>query len=324
MDFRDLSLFAIAKGLSLVVGTGRYQRLTTLIYHRVLPEPDFMRPSEPDIAQFDWQMALLSRYFQPISLQEGRERLKDGTLPERAVCVTFDDGYADNAELALPILKKYRVPATVFIATGFLNGGRMWNDSVVESIRHMPGDLLDLKGIGLGVYNLGTRVERRLSANRLLLEIKHMELNRRQEITDYVAEQSENLPVSLMMSDAQVVELHKGGIEIGGHTHSHPILSSLNETDALSEIEVGKKYLEKLLGETVSSFAYPNGRPSQDFLPTHRNMVTELGFSMAVTTEPGVASNKTDVFMIPRFTPWDKTPTKFMARLLLNTRNLVC
>jgi peptidoglycan/xylan/chitin deacetylase (PgdA/CDA1 family) len=247
----------------------------------------------------------------------------DRTLPERAVCVTFDDGYADNAETALPILKRYGVPATVFIATRFLNGGRMWNDTVVESIRHMRGDLLDLKEVGLGTYKICSRDERRQSANKLLTDIKHMEINRRQEITDYVSEISQNLPDDLMMSDDRVKQLHEAGIEIGGHTHSHPILSSVKEADAYSEIERGKKYLEKLIGKTVSSFAYPNGRPSQDFLPTHRNMVAELGFSMAVTTEPGVASNETDLFMIPRFTPWDKTPAKFLARLLLNTRNLL-
>jgi peptidoglycan/xylan/chitin deacetylase (PgdA/CDA1 family) len=323
MKVDNLSLPILSKGLSLAFGTKRHQRLTTLIYHRVLPELDFMRPSEPDVAQFAWQMELLSKFFQPIGLQEARQRLTDRTLPERAVCVTFDDGYADNAELALPILKKYGVPATVFIATRFLNGGRMWNDTVLESIRHMPGDLLDLKEVGLGTYKISSQDERRQSANKLLTDIKHMKISRRQEITDYVSGLSESLPDDLMMTDLQVKKLSKAGIEIGGHTHSHPILSSLNESDALSEIQHGKRHLENLIGESVSSFAYPNGRPSRDFLPIHRNIVADLGFSIAVTTQPGVASNETDVLMIPRFTPWDKKPTKFLARLLLNTRSLV-
>ena len=110
-------------------------RLSILIFHRVLESFDFMRSGEITAREFDAKMQLIARYFAPISLSDAVEHLKQGTLPKRAICVTFDDGYRDNAEVAYPILKKWNIPATFFVATGFLNGGRMWNDSVIETCR---------------------------------------------------------------------------------------------------------------------------------------------------------------------------------------------
>ena len=89
-------------------------------------------------------MAALRRYCHPVPLIEGVRGLATGSLPDRAVTVTFDDGYADNAEVALPILQRHGVPATFFVATGYLNGGRMWNDSIIEAIRRAPATELDL------------------------------------------------------------------------------------------------------------------------------------------------------------------------------------
>ena len=86
-------------------------------------------------------MRVLARYFRPCGLAEGLRQLRDGGLPPRSVAVTFDDGYADNARIALPILREARVPATFFIATSYLDGGRMWNDTVIEAVRRLaPGD----------------------------------------------------------------------------------------------------------------------------------------------------------------------------------------
>lgn len=110
-------------------------RLLVLIYHRVHAERDPMFPGEVDRATFDWQMALLRRFCSPVRLEESLAALMAGTLPARAVAVTFDDGYADNAEVALPVLESHGISATFFIAPAFLDGGRMWNDSIVEAIR---------------------------------------------------------------------------------------------------------------------------------------------------------------------------------------------
>jgi len=114
---------------------GDGSRLSILIYHRVLPGPDPLNNWDPTAAEFESQIRALSRFFTPLALGEAVERLRKGTLPAHAACVTFDDGYRDNVDVALPILRRHGVPATFFIATGYLNGGRMWNDTVIESIR---------------------------------------------------------------------------------------------------------------------------------------------------------------------------------------------
>src|SRR5687768_16576249 len=101
--------------------------LSILIYHRVIPEPDPLLPDEICARQFDWHLALLGRWFRVLALAEAVAQLRDGTLPARAACVTFDDGYADNVSAALPLLRKHGMPATFFLATAYLVGGRMWN-----------------------------------------------------------------------------------------------------------------------------------------------------------------------------------------------------
>ena len=73
--------------------------------------------------------------FNVISLADGVAGLKRGCLPPRALSITFDDGYRDNHDIALPILLQLGLPATFFVATGFLDGGRMFNDTVIEAVR---------------------------------------------------------------------------------------------------------------------------------------------------------------------------------------------
>jgi peptidoglycan/xylan/chitin deacetylase (PgdA/CDA1 family) len=123
-----------------------------------------------------------------------------------------------------------------------------------------------------------------------------------------------------MMTGDEVRALASAGMEIAAHTHTHPILSKLEAADAEREIQHGKDELEWLLDRPVSLFAYPNGKPVQDFLPEHADMARRAGFAAAVTTAPGWACKTTDPFLLPRFTPWDRTQWRFGLRLLHNLR----
>ncbi len=113
------------------------------------------------------------------SVIEAVQRLRNGTLSTRAACITFDDSYAGNAEVALPILQKYGISATFFIATGFINGGIMWNDRLIELIRRAKGDTLDLTRIGMEIgahtveHPILTRVEND-KANSEMINSKEM------------------------------------------------------------------------------------------------------------------------------------------------------
>lgn len=312
---------AVAKTLPTVLQTRKKQRLSILTYHGVLPDHDYMRPLEPTVAVFDWHMELLARYFNPLSLSDALSRMRCGELPERAVCITFDDGYANNVEQALPVLKRWRVPATVFIATNFLNGGRMWNDSVIEALRIADAPEFDLQELGLDVYDIDGLEKRRVASEAIIREIKHWPPEKRARAVEVIESRVGDLPRSMMMTDAQVHELSASGIEIGAHTKSHPILATLDLEQSKQEILGSKSYLETLLGKPVRYFAYPNGMPGVDYGIKQRDLVEAAGFEAAVSTHWGVASRISDLWQLPRFTPWDSTPLRFMVRLLLNYRS---
>jgi peptidoglycan/xylan/chitin deacetylase (PgdA/CDA1 family) len=124
------------------------------------------------------------------------------------------------------------------------------------------------------------------------------------------------LPDDLMMRSEQVVQLHAAGMEIGGHTVRHPILRVLPDAEARAEIAEGRERLQEVIGAPVSVFAYPNGRPGEDYDARHVEMVRQMGFAGAVSTSPRVALRTDDAFELPRFTPWDRNAARWVGRLL--------
>jgi peptidoglycan/xylan/chitin deacetylase (PgdA/CDA1 family) len=313
----------ISAAASLLPAT-RSNRLLTLIYHRVRQDPDEMFPGEVTAEQFDWQMALLSRYCQPLPLGEAVKLMREGRLPARAVAVTFDDGYRDNATHALPILQKHGVPATFFVATSFLNGGIMWNDAVIESIRGTRMERLDFSDMGVPATLAGGGAQRGALAESVIGRIKHLPpAVRAERVHTVVARCGTQLPTDLMMSDDEVRQLHRGGMQIGAHTETHPILMSLDAEGARDEIVRSRATLEKITAAPVTAFAYPNGRPGEDYTQRDRDIVAGLGFQYAAATRWGVAGRDTDIFQLPRFTPWDRDPARFLTRLMLQFRQLV-
>lgn len=299
---------------------GQRARLSILIYHRVLAASDALFPEEVNAVTFDWQMQCIAGLFNVLPLGEAVERLAHGSLPGRAACITFDDGYADNAEIALPILKRLGLPATFFIATGFLDGGAMFNDRVIESVRGARGDRLDLSAAGFGEVDVSSAAARRATIAALLAAVKYLPQDERDAKVARISELAgATRPAGLMMRTGQVRALYDAGMEIGGHTVSHPILARLDPAAARAEIAAGKEQLEAIIRAPVTLFAYPNGKPAADYLSGHVAMVKELGFSAAVSTSPGVATQNADRYQIPRFTPWDNTPARFALRLVHNT-----
>ena len=213
--------------LNLFSPGGRDGRLSIFVYHRVLPRPDTLFPDEGDAEVFDRHMEQLTGCFNIIPLFDAIGGLDHGTLPPRAACITFDDGYADNAEIALPILQKYGVHATFFVASGFLNGGRMWNDTVIELVRRAPGAVLDLSAMDFGRFEIGSLAQRRQAIHYLLGKLKYMPAKSRQSSVEAMCALIPVVPAgNLMMTSDQVRVLHRAGMEIGGHTASHPILGA--------------------------------------------------------------------------------------------------
>lgn len=294
-------------------------KLSILIYHRVHPHTDPIFPGEVDAQRFDAHLAWLTGLFNVLPLDEAVDRLRNGTLPPRAACITFDDGYADNAEVALPILKRHNATATFFISTGFLDGGRMWNDTIIESVRHATGGVLDLNSLGLARYDITDPSARRRAIGGILGSIKYLPHEERLERVAAVERiVGQALPNNLMMRSEQVRLLADSGMTIGAHTVSHPILARLPATEARQEIAMSRDALEAIAGRPITLFAYPNGKPTEDYLLEHVAMVRELGFSAAVATAWGAASVEDDLFQLPRFLPWDQTAFRFSLRLTGN------
>lgn len=317
---QDIEQFFLLKLLASVVAPGgRLGGLSILIYHRVLSAPDPMNPDEPDAETFEWQMATVASHFAVLPLAEAIERLYRGTLPPRAAAITFDDGYADNVDVALPVLLRYGLPATFFVATGFLDGGRMWNDSIIEAVRRAPGAVLRTAESGGEIYPIRNAEQRYRAATSLIRSYKHLPPTERARAVRYFTDAIDvALPRTLMMTSAQVRTLVDHGMDVGGHTANHPILTALSDDDVRTEIVAGKRRLEEITERRVRLFAYPNGRPGQDYAPRHATIVRELGFDAAVSTAWGVGRRTSARYELPRFTPWDRTPRRYLSRLVQN------
>ena len=309
---------------SLLSPAGSRARLSVLIFHRVLPQPDPIFPGEVCAASFDAILGWLGQCCNVIPLDEAVKRLRQGNLPARAAAITFDDGYADNHGVALPILQRHGMAATFFIATGFLDGGRMWNDSVIESVRHCAQGSLDLSdvalpGAGDSRFDITSPEQQRQAIGAIIGRIKYAPMADRVALSEAVAQRAAvQLPTDQMLSTAQVRALRKAGMQIGAHTQHHPILARLDAVAARDEIARSKIALETMLGERVGLFAYPNGAPGTDYGADAVSAVRELGFDAAVSTSSGSADRHSDVFQLPRFTPWDRTRGRFCGRLAAN------
>jgi peptidoglycan/xylan/chitin deacetylase (PgdA/CDA1 family) len=296
-------------------GRERNAALLVLIFHRVMATHDPLLASEPDADTFAAQMRLIAQNFNVLRLTDGIERLQGGRLPRRAVCVTFDDGYANNYDIALPILSAHGIPATVFVAPAFLNGGRMFNDTIIESLRRAPAEL-DLRAEQIGVLRLGDLQSRSQAVEKVIAQLKHLPPQQRWEAAERISARcGAQLPNDLMMSDRQVRELHRAGIEIGAHTMTHPILTRVDAETARREIADSKARLEQIIGTRVASFAYPNGKPARDYDATHVAMVKECGFDFALSTAWGAATSRSDYYQVPRIAPWDPSAFRYGARM---------
>ena len=307
---------------SILAPAGPRSRLSTLIFHRVLAAPDSI-VDEPTAEQFEQLLTWIRRQFQVISLADAVDGLRHDTLPYRPLVITFDDGYADNHRIAAPILKRLGLPATFFIASGYLDGGRMFNDAVIIAMRDCRSSEVDLLELGLGCHLLNSIEDRRHACSVLLPKIKVLAIDQRDTVAERICELANvSPPNDLMMSSAQVAALHRDGFEIGAHTVTHPILAKLDPIVAKKEIADGRRQLEEIIGGRVRFFAYPNGRPHEDYNLQTVALVRELGFDAALTTARGVANRGVDLFQLPRFTPWDRSRFRFglrMARNMLST-----
>jgi peptidoglycan/xylan/chitin deacetylase (PgdA/CDA1 family) len=311
---------ALWRGIfDLASGDKEGARLSILIFHRVHAKPDPLFPGEPHADAFSRLVAHIASRFRVLPLRAAVRALRTGTLPSRALSITFDDGYADNLTVAAPILRRHGVSATVFVASGYLDGGIMFNDMVIEALRATSLREIDLSDAGLGRHPLNSTAERRCAIDALLPRLKYS-TDRDEVAAQILRKAAVARPASPMLTRAMLQSMAGAGLDIGAHTVTHPILARCSDSDARDEIARSKTALERVSGRDVRLFAYPNGTPGKDYRDEHVDMVRQAGFEAAVSTAPGVATGATDLYELPRFTPWTQAALKFDVLML---RNLV-
>ena len=236
-----------------------------LIYHRFDPGRR---------AAIERQFAHLARYYRPTSLTQLGGMLATGVEPPRGtVVITADDGYRDFYQVAYPLLRKYEMPATLFVATGFIDRVcPLWVDRVTWCLGRGPA------GRGL-----------KENLKQLAPEVRDAELAELESLTGKRLPHPPPAQFEACTWD-ELREMAANGIEIGAHTVTHPILSRM--ADPAPEILESKRRIQEELQRHVLHFAYPNGL-WRDF-GVQAVRVARAHFMTAVSAEPGWNHARTD------------------------------
>jgi peptidoglycan/xylan/chitin deacetylase (PgdA/CDA1 family) len=313
-----------------------------LMYHRV---------ADVDLDQ--WGLCVTPRHFaehlevlqksvRVLSLRQLTQELEEGKHVHRSVALTFDDGYADNLLNAKPILEQYDIPATVFVANGYVEQVREYWWDELERLFLQPGILPNKLELSLNdqsyQWELGDaanyskadyqkhqgwyaehkndptlRHQLYRSVWRLM---QPLQADRQQQILSELRTwaEIESTPRSTHrpLTVAELSTLDEGDlVEVGSHTAMHPFLSALPIPLQRQEIQQGKARLEEILGHSVRSFAYPYG----DYTPETVALVQAAGFERACSTVSARVQPQSDRFQLPRVEVLDWDGDAFARKL---------
>jgi peptidoglycan/xylan/chitin deacetylase (PgdA/CDA1 family) len=294
-----------------------------LLYHRVASlsaDPHSLAVSPEHFAQ---QLEHVHDTCHPMRLLDLLEAMRQRSLPQRAVAITFDDGYSDNYEHAYPLLKSAGIPATIFVTSEQLDSERefWWDD--LERLLLLPQQLPEHLRISVEDQEYEWRfdsVEQRRHVHQAIHDLlRLLDADTRDEVLDALAnwvglEQSGRSDYRAMTT-GELTELAQSGcVDIGGHTMSHPVLSTLPAEAQYGEIVGGRQRLESIIGCRIRTFAYPYGA-SQDFTDETAEIVREAGFQSACTTIPGSIEAGDDPFRLRRCPVFDWDTSTFKQQL---------
>ena len=281
------------------------------MYHSVLEDPSRVTDSLGGIAlstkAFQSQMETLAREFHPVNLEQaGRFVSEQGELPERAAVVTFDDGYTDNYEIAMPILNRVGVPATFYVTVDCIERRTLpWPSRLRFAFRTTQKEgWIDSAGKAWSLLSPEEREKAYLSACDQVCQMAGATLEA--EVTRAERELEAKLPDStgqLMMTWEQVKGLEIEGHTVGSHTMTHPNMAFLKVEDLRRELTLSKQTMESHLGTTVRHFSYP----CPALFPNWTQQTTEeskrAGYQTAVTTNDGVVRKRDNPLELKRVRP---------------------
>jgi peptidoglycan/xylan/chitin deacetylase (PgdA/CDA1 family) len=303
----------LSLGLKLLAAINKWRLgeypLAILYFHRVLEYKDPFLPDDPTVEEFENLIVAISKHFSTFTISKALELQASGQLPKLSVCISFDDGYADNYTNALPILDKYQVPGTFFIATQGTKRGYLWNDVLLNNIRQTQVPELTITDTNWPLNSSEKKVTVYLN---LVSQLKFMPNKERDETLAKIVQQLGEIDTPrCMMTEQELRNLHELGHEIGGHTTTHSILGAQDEQVALTEIQSNKTDLETILDSKIKTFAFPNGYFPRDFDQSHIDMIKASGFKFACSTNDGGITSKSNRYSISRFMPHRKERTQF-------------
>jgi peptidoglycan/xylan/chitin deacetylase (PgdA/CDA1 family) len=303
------------------------KKAIVLMYHRIadfLPDPFELAVSP---SNFEEHLQVLKNNFSVLPVNEFVNQLRKSSLLSNNVCITFDDGYADNYFAARPLLEKYQCPATFFIATGFTNNTQcFWWDELQHLLLNNPnlpsimavdtaGNLVDYK-----LDNDGALTKKQLEQQKNWL-FTDPPLTQRCELFTAFWKQLKPLPFaeqqqilmklkrwagnnisididSLAMTDQQLRDIADNPLfDIGIHTNTHPSLPLLSRNIQFQEISECKGYLEENLGKRINTISYPYG----DYNELTLSIVKDKAIKGAFTTTECLVTKRTDPLRIGRF-----------------------
>jgi peptidoglycan/xylan/chitin deacetylase (PgdA/CDA1 family) len=313
----------------------RRPRAVVLVYHRVGKRSldPWQLMIDPEI--FAGQMEALARDWTPLSLSALIEGFNQRRLPERAVAVTFDDGYADNLEVAAPILLEHGIPATLFVAAGLIDaGGPPWWDELASLLLEpewlppaltlssgnghewqIPPDADEEPRAAMSTQpweaTRGTRLHAFYEVWRAL---RGLDAPTRDAALEEIAEWADAPRPSgrALLTWEQLREfVALPGFELGAHTLTHPALPNCSPEDARAEIAGSADRLRARVGVDADQFAYPFGAWTRSVA----GLVSELGFRAAYTTDGSAISSRSSPHALPRVPAEGHAPDDF-ARML--------
>ena len=291
---------------SLLKGYLRSQ-VVILMYHRVGPYKDIWSLRPTYASDFEDQIRYLGKTHKILPLRELAQHIREKRpLPKRTAIITFDDGYKDVYIYAYPILKKYNVPATIFLTTGHIGTGNLfWWDKIGYLLWNTKLKRIELDDLGtIPLDQVDDRLQS-ISKIREHLIKKVTEEKKNKLIEKLVKELGVDIPPDLgkeiILSWHEVKEMNDNGIDFGAHTVTHPILTGVSSKQARAEITQSKREIERRLDQPVTTFSYPNGSVG-DFDGEITNLLKESGFTCAVTTVPRLNTPKTDLYELGRLT----------------------
>lgn len=285
-----------------------------LTYHGVLSAADdsyrYLDNNFVAASAFERQIAHIARHYRPLSVGEIVAYYEKGEAPPpRSVAVTFDDGFANNGTVAFPILERYGVPATIFLATGLIGrqGGQLWTERVKRSIFLSPRNAVELDLVPeRTLFILGTARERETAARFILGRLKSLPVVPRTTWVERIEEQfgrpelqSHEEERYRFLDWKEVRSLADRGIDFGAHTISHSILSTLDAGQLAEEITGSKRAIETALDRECYAFAYPNGSPA-DYGDRDREALRAAGYRCAFALDGGVNGRQPDMFALCR------------------------